>query len=59
MGLARRLLFRPRRPEVGSCRLSHCKAYVGEVVRLCGLRRLRDAAALRLFRDAYENCGGL
>jgi len=32
-----------------------------EVVRPCGLRRLRGVwgAALRLFRDAYENCGGL
>jgi hypothetical protein len=28
-------------------------------VRPCGLRRLRGVAALRLFRDAYENCGGL
>jgi len=32
-----------------------------DAARPCGLRRLRGVwgAALRLFRDAYENCGGL
>jgi len=31
---------------------------VSEAVRPCGLRRLRDVP-LCVFRDAYENCGGL
>jgi hypothetical protein len=44
----------------GSWELPASAAYsVNEAVRLCGLRRLRGVAALRLFRDAYENCGGL
>ncbi len=44
---------------LGTAGFRTTKAYVGEAVRPCGLRRLRDATALRLFRDAYKNYSGL
>ncbi len=44
---------------LGTAGFRTTKAYVSEAARPCGLRRLRDVAALRLIRDAYKNYGGL